>query len=133
MGIMKIEISTICNYASNKSGSLTIVDTIDVISADKFPCKASFCFAAKINMEDVAKDYKTFVIQVVDIGNKDEKLFEASGPINNLGDSGKPGAKIQAALNFNGLIFNREGDYKIRILLDGEPVIDHPFKVALKK
>lgn len=63
---MKVEISTLCEYASEHSGQLTIVDTFDAIFALKFPWRAYFHFVARINLEDTRKDYqkvKMFIVK----------------------------------------------------------------------
>ena len=126
---MKVEISSLCEYASERQGHLTIVDTFDVINAMKFPWRAYFYYVAKIDVnDDSLQNYQTITMSIINKDNGD-KLFETSNPLNKIHKSDK----LNLVAGFKGLIFNKAGEYRLDVYFDKELVINHPFKVVVKK
>lgn len=124
---MKVEISSLCEYASEHAGRLTIIDTFDTIVAMKIPWRAYFYYVAKIDANDVRKEYET--IKVVIRNDGGDNLFEVSNPF------GKHQLlhKFNLVAGFKGLIFDKAGEYKLSVYFDKELVIEHLFKVELRK
>lgn len=125
---MKVEISTLCEYASEHNGRLTIVDTFDTISALKFPWRAYFHFAAKINLEDNLADYKKIRMLIVESEGEHRPLFETEGVYSNIAGA----EKMNLVAGFKGIIFDQPGQYCFQVFFDDDPVVNHPFKLTLK-
>lgn len=125
---MKSEILTLCEYASEHNGHLTIVDTFDAIIATKLPWRAYFSVASKIDLSDYAGEYKTVSMKVVSAKDSDKVVFEASSPFNHPESFGK----LNMVANFKGLIFEEPGEYLFRILFDATIIAECVFKVILK-
>ncbi len=125
---MKVEISTLCEYASEHMGQLTIVNTFDVISALKFPWRAYFHFAAKINLEYTRNNYQKITMEIIKVDDSQEKLFEVQGAYTKTVNA----EKMNLVAGLKGLIFNYPGEYKFRVLFDGDIIIEHSFKLILK-
>lgn len=125
---MKIEICTLCEYASEHQGRLTIVDTIDAIHALKFPWRAYFHFAARLNLEDNAKEYQQIKMRIVKADDGNEILFETCGTYNIAVDT----EKMNLLAGIKGIIFNNPGRYKFQVFFDDDSVIDYSFKLILK-
>ena len=125
---MKVEISTLCEFAAEHLGKLTIVDAVDAISALKFPWRAYFHFAAKINLEDSTKEFQKIKMLIIKDDATQEEIFEADGAYNNMANA----EKMNLVAGFKGLIFNSPGEYKFQVFFDAEKIIDHQFKLILK-
>lgn len=124
---MTIELFTLCDFASNENGRLTIVNTLDNLTVGKLPWRAYIGFAIKgIIITEQPAD-TTLELSIFPKGNEDAKLFEASSPIAN-----KTG-RFAAAGNLRGLIFDNEGDYIFRIASSNGLKSDYPFNVTAKK
>lgn len=124
---MKLEICTLCEYASEHNGRLTIVDTFDAIVASKFPWRAYFHFAAKISIESNQKEYQKIRMLIMKSDSL-EILFDTSGSYNYVDKT----EKINLLAGFKGIIFSTPGEYKFQVYFDDDLVIDHPFKLMLK-
>ncbi len=125
---MKLEICTLCEYASEHNGRLTIVDTFDAIAASKFPWRAYFHFAAKIDIEDNQKEYQKIRMLILKSDDNREILFDTSGSYNHIDKA----EKMNLLAGFKGIIFNTLGEYKFQVFFDDDLVIDHSFKLILK-
>ncbi len=125
---MKLEICTLCEYASEHNGRLTIVDTFDAIVALKFPWRAYFHFAAKINMSDNQKEYQKIRMLIIKSDDDCEVLFDTNGSYNHIDKA----EKMNLLAGFKGIIFNSLGEYKFQVFFDDELVVNHPFKLILK-
>lgn len=126
---MKTEISTLCEYASDNNGRLTIVDAFDAIVADKLPWRSYFYFAAKWNMDGNSIEYKKMTISIVPDEADAKPIFETSGPFEKIEEV----SKLNFAAGLKGLIFEKAGDYYFRIKFDDEIATDHKFKVLVSK
>lgn len=124
---MKSEIITLCEYASEHNGQLTIVDTFDVLTAAKFPWRAYFYVAAKIKMTNCLKHYNTIKISIT-FGASGATIFEASTPFTK-----EKIDKFNVVAGLKGLIFDKQGEYLLNISLDNDIIAEHPFKVIEKK
>lgn len=134
---MKIDILTLCDYAKIESGKLTIVDTLDLITAPKFPWRAYFGFAIKgcLKHEMAADGYFLLSIFSEDdieaAGNDtlpdDSYLFHTKSPA--IQDKGR----FAIAGNIRGLIFNHPGNYIFRIKTSDGVTRDYHFSVKNNK
>lgn len=123
---MTLELFTLCEYASNVEGKLTIVNTLDSIIAEKLPWRAYFGFAIKglIKQEHLVDTKLSLSIFQE---NSEATLFETTFPvIDKIG-------RFAAAGNLRGLIFEREGNYIFRVSTTDGLNIDYQFAVVLSK
>ena len=127
---MKIELFSLCEYATNNDGKLTIVNTIDRFIADKFPWRAYFGLALKLGLDSDIKDSNNdsrFSIYLCKEG-EDERLFTAETMLNTVKDE-----KVVLAANIKGLIFKAAGIYHFYLKL-GETILeDYTFEVKENK
>lgn len=126
---MKPVILTLCEYASDHNGSLSIMDTFDTISASKFPWRAYFYMAAKISNDDHIGDFNNISINIFPSSDPGDAVFKTSGPF----EKGKDFKSLNIVTGFKGMIFNSPGDYILTICFDDTIIAELPFKVALKK
>jgi hypothetical protein len=125
---MKLEICTLCEYASEHNGRLTIVDSFDVIVASKLPWRAYFHFVAKINIENNQKKYQEIRMRIIKADDSNEILFETKGSYNHSDKA----EKMNLLAGLKGIIFNSLGEYKFQVFFDNDLLIDHPLKLILK-
>lgn len=126
---MNPEILTLCEYASEHNGHLTIIDTFDAIVATKFPWRAYFYIAAKVNISDCNINCKTISMEIVSSDRSTKAIFETSSPFDRPQECGK----LNLVSGFKGLIFEQAGDYNFRIYLDKSVIADCQFKVILRE
>lgn len=122
---MKVTLFTLCNYASNNNGQLTIVDTLNGLSAIKFPWRAYFAIAVNIIFEGDIQGDKDFEMEIVKFGDN-KKLFSAVQKVNFKNDI----KNLAVAANIKGLVFNSAGTYVFRIYIDNEIIEQYPFEVS---
>lgn len=123
------EILTLCEFASDHNGSLTIADTIDAIVATKFPWRAYFYIAARINIADCPTDYKSISMKIVSSDEAAKVIFETTSQFERPKDAGK----ISLVAGFKGLIFEKAGKYFFRIYLDNTIIGECTFMVIHKE
>lgn len=124
-----IEILTLCEYASEHNGHLTIIDTFDAIGAVKFPWRAYFYVAAKINLADCSADYKKISLLIFPTEEPSKMVFETFSKFERPKDSDK----INIVAGFRGLIFEHVGEYCFRVCLDDTTIAECLFNVILKE
>lgn len=123
------EILTLCEYASDHNGSLTIADTFDAIIATKFPWRAYFYIAARINISEYNADYKTISMKIVSSDETPKVIFETTSKFERPKDLGK----INLVAGFKGLIFEKAGKYLFSLYLDDTIIGECSFMVIHKE
>ncbi len=124
-----VEILTLCEYASEHEGRLTIIDTFDAIRATKFPWRAYFYVATKIGITKDFADYKTITLKIFSAVDPNKIVFETSSKYEHHKDFGK----INLIAGFKGLIFESAGDYFFHVCLDNDVIAECLFKVVLQE
>lgn len=122
---MKCQIFTLCEYVTNNDGRLTIVNTIDNISVEKFPWRTYFGIALKllITFQDTCK---SLTISISQKGDNPHTLFESTTPL-----PAKGSGKFLLAGNLKGFIFDQPGVYSASITSDsGEIIAETEFSVT---
>lgn len=123
---MKIIFFTLCDYATNEKGHLTIVNTRDLLEVEKLPWRAYLGFAIKGYFD---KEYPqtTLTLSIYKAEQESQPIFKTSADI-------KQGVgKFQMAGNLRGLIFNEEGEYEFRIESNHGLKFKDSFKIELSK
>lgn len=126
---MKSEILTLCEYASEHNGRLTIIDTFDSILATKFPWRAYFSVASKIDLEGCEIDFKTLSMRILKGEDTENPTFETQSPFS----LSEVHEKLNLVASFKGLIFDSPGEYNFIVSLDDTIIAKCTFKVVLKK
>lgn len=122
---MKVTLFTLCNYASNNNGQLTIVDTLNSLSAVKFPWRAYFAIAVNIVFDGGLEGVKDFEMAIIKQGNKN-KIFSAVQKV----DFSNAVKNLAVAANIKGLVFNSPGTYVFQVYIDGKILEQYPFEVS---
>lgn len=120
---------TLCEYASENNGRLTIVDAFDTIIAAKLPWRAYFSVASRIDFTGCEINCKTVSMRIVSAKDASKVVFEADSPFERPKDFGK----LNMVAGFKGLIFTEAGDYLFTISLDDSIIAECPFKVINKE
>lgn len=123
---MKTEILTLCDYASDNEGKLTIVGTFDTIIASKFPWRTYFYAVARIDLEENIPIDKSLTISIVSKNDEDEEIFTTSETIT------QESYKLNIVAGFKGLIFETSGNYAFRVTIDNNIITEYLFKVIIK-
>ena len=122
---MNIDFLTLCDFVSNNSGKLTIIDTFDDMYADKFPWRAYFGIAIKMSFKEKPKS-GTFCMCIIE-ENNNTPIFQAETNI-----SGTSPEKLVIASNIKGLIFETAGTYILKLQVDNKILRQHTFRVQQK-
>lgn len=126
---MKPEILTLCEYASESNGRLTIVDAFDTIIAAKLPWRAYFSIASRIDFSDSKIGCKKISMKIFAKNDHSKIVFETENLFNRPNDFGK----FNMVAGFKGLIFTEPGDYVFTISFDDTVIAECPFKVISKE
>lgn len=105
---MTIDLFTLCEFASNNAGSLTIVNTLDRISADHLPWRAYIAFAIKGALPAGSQSETKLKLKIFQQENK-SIIFETEIAIPPTVGS------FVAAGNLRGLIINEAGKYVFQL------------------
>lgn len=125
---MKVALFTISEGAFNKNGSLTIVNTYDVIVGDSYPMKIPIAFAVKLENtpEDAGVKKLSVIAKHVE---KDREIVRVDSDIKIPAVNGK----FAFAANTNGFIFPEEGTYKFVLMVDGTALSEITIMANVRK
>lgn len=125
---MKVIFFTLCDYAKNEGGRLTIIDTFDVVKAAKLPWRTYFGFALKVLLDNDNADSGKLVLCINSQDNPDNVLFETAAE---LPKDQRQGLLAMAG-NVKGLLFESTGAYCFRIFQENREIYSYLFKVELE-
>jgi hypothetical protein len=123
---METEIFTLCDFAQDTNGKMTIVGTFDRINNIKsFPYTHPACaVASRLRFSEKEMGEHKFRLRLVSKAGKEITFIE--GDIN-IGNSGNAEyATINIPVNFNQLKFETEGRYSFELYIDGKWVSGLP-------
>lgn len=123
---MTPNIFTLCHYASEHNGSLTIVDTFDRIKAHKFPWRDDFYVVSKFRIDEKYSSHKEILLKIFSLINERKVIFETK---NNF-EYDKSRTELNIIAEFRGLIFENEGKYAFCIYLDNKLMGEYQFNVS---
>lgn len=119
---MKVELFTLCEGAFNHQGRLTIVDTLDKLSASKFPCKFNLGIALKLGFKD-----ETWITDFqMSFKNAEKTLYTFKGK---MPDPEEGEGKLSFSANLTGLEFPSAGNYNLDFIIGDEVLASYPFNV----
>ncbi len=113
---MKIQIFTLCDYAQNNAGKLTIVGTFNQIFTDRFPYTytPSFFVVAKLSSQEPCQGKFSFTAYRPD-GSPLLPPFTGDFRIDNPENEQKERA-FDFCLSLNNQLFNEPGTYSFRFV-----------------
>lgn len=126
---MNIEAFLLCDSAKEKDGRLSVIDTLDTIYSPKTPVIYPGCSVAiRIRFDWGEEGKHSMQINCIDQDGK------AIGPQIGGDMDVKISRKLLSAafnfiLNFRKMKFDRYGDYRIDLVIDGELVASQPLYV----
>lgn len=124
---MNIRLFTLCDGAYNYNGKLTVVGTTDNIKVGRFPATVNIGIAVKVSFPPQEYGTKVMKIQIQDSGNMNV-LQEIVLPSTDAKSKEGEEARLALAGNIQGLNFDREGWYVVRLFInDDEYTL--PFRV----
>jgi len=115
---METEIFTLCDFAQDAAGKLTIVGTFDQIGSKTFPVVHPSCsLACRLRFSEKEKGAHHFRIRLVDLqGN--EVIPSIEGTINVGIPAHAHYAAINIVGNLNQLKLEKEGRYSFELYVD---------------
>ena len=117
---METEIFTLCDFAQDAAGKLTIVGTFDQIGSKTFPLVHPSCsLACRLRFSDKETGAHHFRIRLVDVKGK-EIIPAIEGTINVGMPANANYAAINIVGNLNQLKFDKEGRYSFELYVDDD-------------
>jgi hypothetical protein len=126
---METEIFTLCDFAQDAGGKLTIVGTFDQIGSPTFPIVHPSCsLACRLRFSDKETGIHDFKIKLVDSSGKNV-IAPIEGNINVSIAAKNQYAAINIVGNLNQLKFENDGRYSFELYVDGSWVTGLPLNL----
>jgi hypothetical protein len=127
---METEIFTLCDFAQDAGGKLTIVGTFDQIGSQTFPLVHPACsLACRLRFSEKETGAHDFKVRLVDAKGKDV-IPSIEGNINVGMPANNQYAAINLVGNLNQLKFEKEGRYSFELYVDGSWVTGLPLNLV---
>lgn len=126
---MEIESFLLCDCATDQKGKLTVLGAFDTIWSNKMPALHPACtFVARIRFSKIEQGEHKIRINVIDEDGR------AAGPDlkHNLSiklEEGSHSVVRNLILNIQGMSFEKFGEYRIDLAIDGRQEASLPLKV----
>ena len=116
---MEVEIFTVCDFAQDNNGKLTIVGTFDRITATAFPCvHAQLSVALRLRFANSEAGVHTLKVRLTD--NANINVIEPLQGEINVNPSTLGYSAVNLVINFQGAKFEKEGRYSFELHVDDE-------------
>ena len=126
---METEIFTLCDFAQDAGGKLTIVGTFDQIGSKIFPVVHPSCsLACRLRFSEKESGEHDFTLKLVDSKGK-EVIPSIEGKINVAIPANIKYSAINIVGNLNQLKFEKEGRYSFELYVDGNWVTGLPLNL----
>lgn len=126
---METEIFTLCDFAQDAGGKLTIVGTFDQIGSATFPVVHPACsLACRLRFSEKESGVHDFKLKLVDAGGKNV-IKPIEGNINVAIPPKVQYSAINIVGNLNQLKFEKEGRYSFELYVDGDWVTGLPLNL----
>jgi hypothetical protein len=127
---METEIFTLCDFAQDAGGKLTIVGTFDQIGTRTFPVIHPSCsLACRLRFAEKEAGQHNFKVRLVDSNNK-EIIPSIEGTINVSIPQAAGYAAINIVGNLNQVRFEKAGRYSFELYVDGNWVTGLPVNLV---
>ena len=123
---MGVDFFIVSEGAYNHDGSFTIVNTFDILKADKFPFKTNLGVSLKLSFNKTSVWEKDFKLKLYKIEDNQE-LYNLGG---NMPEKQEDEGKLAMAANVQGLVIPSAGEYKMILFLGETPKAEYSFKVV---
>lgn len=131
---MDIQVAVLCDYAADYQGKLCIQGAFDTLFARQFPVVHPACALALrlcLTPED-AGDHKLGISIVDEDGTPlDKEHMPIVGDLSVALPEGASFLTRNLIMNFQGLKFDKSGNYCIDVTLDGEVIASTPIRLVL--
>ncbi|MEI9912489.1 MAG: hypothetical protein WDO71_24255 [Bacteroidota bacterium] len=126
---METEIFTLCDFAQDAGGKLTIVGTFDQIGSATFPVVHPACsLACRLRFSEKESGVHDFKLKLVDTAGKNV-IAPIEGNINVAIPPKVQYSAINIIGNLNQLKFEKEGRYSFELYVDGDWVTGLPLNL----
>jgi len=126
---MKIELFTVCDFAADYAGKLSVVGIFDTISANQAPVvHPHWCVAVKFRFERIEEGQKKLRISLSDFDGK-PVLSPIEMPVVATIPAGTSSSTLNIVVNVGGIKFDRFGEYSIDLAIDGRHEASTPLYV----
>jgi hypothetical protein len=117
---MEIEIFTLCDFAQDNSGKLTVVGTFDGINSKQFPfVQGNFSVACRLRFSEKETGQHTMRLRFIDANGK-ELLQPIEGEMNIPKPTNGQYTTINLVFNFNQIKFEKAGRYSFELFINDE-------------
>ena len=126
---MEIDIFTICDFAQDVNGKITIVGTFDVINAHKLPViQSTFSIATRIRLSRNDPEQYSFRLSIIDTNNK-EIIPPLEGKLNVPIHPTEKRRGLNIVVGIGQLKFNAYGEYLVKLAINNKEIKSLPFTV----
>ena len=116
---MEVEIFTVCDFAQDNGGKLTIVGTFDRITTSAFPCvHGLLSVAIRLRFANREEGVHSLMVRLTDAANID--VMEPLQGELNVSTSALGYSAVNLVINFQAVKFEKEGRYSFELHIDGE-------------
>ena len=115
---MKIELFTVCDFAADYSGKLTVVGIFDTLNAKQVPVvHPHWCVAAKLRFDKIEEGQKKIRFSISDTDGR-TVLPATELAIAAIVPHDLPSATANLVLNIGGVKFDRFGEHSVNLAID---------------
>jgi hypothetical protein len=126
---METEIFTLCDFAQDAGGKLTIVGTFDQIGSKTFPVVHQSCsLAIRLRFASKETGEHAFRLKLVDAAGKNI-IAPIEGNIN-VANAQREYAGLNMVVNLNQLKFEKEGRHSFELYIDDDWVTGLPLTLV---
>ena len=117
---MEIEIFTLCDFAQDNNGKLTVVGTFDGIHSKQFPfVQSNFSVTCRLRFSEKETGQHDMRLRFIDANGK-ELIQPIEGQMNIPGPTNGQYTTINLVFNFNQVKFDKAGRYSFELFIDNE-------------
>ena len=117
---MEIEIFTLCDFAQDNSGKLTVVGTFDGINSKQFPIvHTNFFVACRLRFSEKEVGQHEMRLRFIDSTGK-ELLQPIGGELNIAKPTNGQYSTINLVFNLSQIKFEKAGRYSFELYIDDE-------------
>lgn len=116
---MEVEIFTVCDFAQDNGGKLTIVGTFDRIASAVFPCvHSALSVALRLRFANSEEGAHSLKLRLTDSSNVN--IIEPLQGDLNVGPSALGYSAVNLVINFQSVKFETEGRYSFELHINDE-------------
>ena len=127
---MEVQIASLCDSAAGYGGKLCLIGAFDTILVRQFPALHPFCSVAlRIIFRDTEEGKHSLRLNLID--DDGQSLLPGMDPneLNIRMPENQFFASVNLVFNFQGMRFNKPGQYSLDITLDGTMIARIPLQV----